>query len=756
MNRPFKQSDPLWYRLFMILWLLIVALQWIDYTEPIWFEETTVIVLCTLIAVSLCEALLHFRPWINWTVKALAVVVILRVVLGSYIYYPSGPLFPDQVRQLAENASPYIWFALAAWGLFDLLLRLLNDRTRVMIFLGFNLVSFTILDSFTSYYLWGNVAWLVFAGLGWLVCLHFRKFQLRYPEGWVKLRNEPLKIAANIIVIFAAVLLIGISMPAVSPTLTDPYSAWKNRGRAAQGPAPGSAATSEVSIFTDLQSQEEILSGYSRDDTNLGEGFEFNYSPVMTITSDVRSYWRGETRRIYTGAGWADLSMEGRNTHFYAGGSESEPLVNRGAGKVKTKSVEQIVTMQTERAYPVIFGGYSISSIEVLDEEAPRPRMNWASKEAELYWNGFSDAVQGYNYPRQYKVVAEIPIIPVEELRSSGYDALYSSSSIDSQYLQIPAQFPQRVRDLAQEVTAEGDTPYEKMELLQEYLRQNYEYTNQPDLSRKQSGDFVESFLFEIKQGYCDYYSTSMVMMARSLQIPARWVKGYAPGSMPSFETLQRFPEMDSGYRVSNSDAHSWAELYFGEEYGWIPFEATPGFSSTMLTPEEEIEEVLAQDMEDDFESHDEQGSLFDEIDARTLRWVFFISVAALFVSVAYLFRAELYFALVTIRLGRSLTPGEKISVAVLGIVKRLRRQGIYRDGHETVRESFERWGKEQPQWADILNSLLLRFEKASYSPDTVSMDDWREVKELSHKLYKAVKARKGIKFFTWRNDFND
>ncbi|WP_110932020.1 DUF4129 domain-containing transglutaminase family protein [Paenibacillus bouchesdurhonensis] len=744
MNRSIKQAEPTWYRLSVIVWMMIIALQWIDYTEPIWFQETTVLVTATLIAVALCEALLHFRPWLNWTIKALAAAVILRIVLGTYIYYPYGPIFPDQARQLLAYASPYIWFSLAAWGLFDLLIRLLTDRARVMIFLSFNLLAFTILDSFTSYYLWGNVAWLVFAGLGWLVCLHFRKFQLKYPHGWVKLRKEPLKITLNIVVIFASVLLIGVSMPSVSPTLTDPYSAWKKRTTPVQAPGPGAISPSEVSEITTPKSPEEVLSGYSRDDTRLGDGFDFSYSPVMNVTSDVRSYWRGETRRIYTGAGWADLSKEGRDTHFYAGGAQSEPLVNREAGKIQNRKVEQIVTMQTDRAYPVLFGGYSISSVEVLDvEEDVRPRMNWASEEAELHWNGFRGAELGYNYPKRYKVVAEIPIIPVEELRLAAYDTLYPSRRVDSKYLQIPSGFPERVRNLAEEVTAEGSTPYEKMELLQAYLRQNFEYTNKPDLSRKQSDDFVDSFLFEIKQGYCDYYSTSMVMMARSLQIPARWVKGYAPGSMPSIETLQRFPEMDSGYRVSNSDAHSWAELYFGEEYGWIPFEATPGFDSALLTPEEESTETWAEELEEQDESSEETSSILDDVDPRTLRWVFGVSITVLALSVIYLFRSELHLALLRIRLGRSLTLGEKISFEVLGAVRKLRRHGLYREEHETMRESFSRWEVKQPELSHLLRPLLVSFEKANYSPETVKPEDWQGVKELSRKLYKAVRARR-------------
>ncbi|WP_055107329.1 DUF4129 domain-containing transglutaminase family protein [Paenibacillus ihumii] len=742
MNRTAQPLEPRWYRFFVLLWMIIIAFQWVDYTKYMWYRETTVLVTATLIAVALCEALLHSRAWLNWAMKSLAVIVILQIVLGTYIYYPSGPLFPDQAGQFLGNVSPYVWFSLAAWGLFDLLIRLLTDRFKILIFLSCNLLALTILDSFTSYYLWGNVAWLVFAGLGWLVCLHFRQFQLKYPEGWVKLRKEPLKITLNIFVIFASVLLIGISMPSVSPTLTDPYSAWKKRGPEI-APAPGAAPSSDTSVATTPNSTEEVMSGYSRDDTKLGGGFEFSYSPVMNVSSDVRSYWRGETRRIYTGTGWADLSKEGRDTEFYGGGPDSEPLVNRDAGKMKTRRVEQIVTMQTDLSYPVLFGGYSISSVELLEEEAARPRMNWASREAELHWNGYRGADPGDDYPRRYKVVAEIPLIPVDELRQMSYDALYSSRSVDSEYLQIPSGFPQRVRDLAKEVTAEGSTPYEKMELLQAYLRQNYEYTNKPDLSRKQSEDFVDSFLFEIKQGYCDYYSTSMVMMARSLQIPARWVKGYAPGSMPSETMLQQYPGMESGYSVSNSDAHSWVELYFGEEYGWIPFEPTPGFDTTLLTPEEEGEETWTEELEADSPGSAEPTSMLGDVDPRTLRWVFGLSVTALVLSLLYLIRHELRLALVRIRLGRSLTLAEQISFEVLGIVRRLRRHGLYREEHETLREAFERWELSQPQWSELLRPLLISFEKANYSPDTVLPAHLEEVRDLSRKLSKAIRGRK-------------
>ncbi|MBM9834622.1 transglutaminase domain-containing protein, partial [Enterococcus faecalis] len=80
--------------------------------------------------------------------------------------------------------------------------------------------------------------------------------------------------------------------------------------------------------------------------------------------------------------------------------------------------------------------------------------------------------------------------------------------------------------------------------------------------------DYVDQFLFESQVGYCDNFSTAMVVLLRSLEIPARWAKGFSPGS----------PATENGittYTVRNLNAHSWVEVYF-DGYGWVPFEPTP------------------------------------------------------------------------------------------------------------------------------------------------------------------------------------
>jgi hypothetical protein len=65
-----------------------------------------------------------------------------------------------------------------------------------------------------------------------------------------------------------------------------------------------------------------------------------------------------------------------------------------------------------------------------------------------------------------------------------------------------------------------------------------------------------------------------MAVMLRTIDIPARWVKGFAPGERVGDDGLG-----NDIVEVRNKDAHSWVEVYF-PDYGWIPFEATSSFTS--------------------------------------------------------------------------------------------------------------------------------------------------------------------------------
>ncbi|MGV2643355.1 transglutaminase, partial [Clostridium perfringens] len=246
---------------------------------------------------------------------------------------------------------------------------------------------------------------------------------------------------------FSLINVAGVNMPHVKPTLTDPYTAWREWNGV---PLSGSSTTGTGTL---IESPSESMSGYGREDNDLGGGFNFDYSPVMSITSDERSYWRGETRAVYSGTGWADGASSRRSG---TGVGIGEELPGEASASVPTKTLEQSVTMLSDTVYPVLFGAYTVRQLENLDEDIDPDRLSWVTEGAEIHL----DDVRNADYPKSYTLTSQVPVIPIDELSTRTYDELYSSS-IDDAYIQMPRNFPDRVSDLAEEITADGDTPYE-------------------------------------------------------------------------------------------------------------------------------------------------------------------------------------------------------------------------------------------------------------------------------------------------------
>jgi hypothetical protein len=81
--------------------------------------------------------------------------------------------------------------------------------------------------------------------------------------------------------------------------------------------------------------------------------------------------------------------------------------------------------------------------------------------------------------------------------------------------------------------------------------------------------DIVDYFLFDLQTGFCDYYASAMVVMARAVGLPARLGVGF----------LQQPPDAAGIQTLSQLNAHSWAEIYFAG-YGWVEFEPTAPFAA--------------------------------------------------------------------------------------------------------------------------------------------------------------------------------
>ena len=143
-------------------------------------------------------------------------------------------------------------------------------------------------------------------------------------------------------------------------------------------------------------------------------------------------------------------------------------------------------------------------------------------------------------------------------------------------YTALPDDFPDRVHELALEVTEEASSNYEKMRLLESFLSEGFDYTLTPGPSPIDQ-DFVDNFLFDLRQGYCVHFATAFVTMARSLGMPTRYVEGFHV-NLPDM----RYEDV---YVLSRM-AHAWPEVYF-EGFGWQRFEPTPssGLEQQQVSP---------------------------------------------------------------------------------------------------------------------------------------------------------------------------
>ncbi len=274
-------------------------------------------------------------------------------------------------------------------------------------------------------------------------------------------------------------------------------------------------------------------------------------------------YWQGLAFDLYTGAGWS-ASIQSREAV-----SGVLPVSSPYMYRDVTQQV-QLIAPHGETLYSMS-RPYSISQpVEALWRIPPATEGRSASGAAststlEADLAGLASEIVSYT------VVSRLPDPWASDLREA--PTLYPEAII-SAYLQLPDGIPQRVLTLAEEVTRDGASVYEKARLLESYLRQ---YPYSLEVERPPEGqDVADFFLFEAREGYCDYYATAFVVMARAVGIPARLVTGYVGG---------QYDYNLNAYVIRQYNGHSWPEVYF-PGWGWIGFEPT-GSQPVPRFPEE-------------------------------------------------------------------------------------------------------------------------------------------------------------------------
>lgn len=158
------------------------------------------------------------------------------------------------------------------------------------------------------------------------------------------------------------------------------------------------------------------------------------------------------------------------------------------------------------------------------------------------------------------------------ELRQSA--AVDVPAAIRERYLALPDTVTDRTRTLAAEVTRDSGSPYDQAKAIESFLRNTIEYTENVEFP-PEDRDVVDFVLFDTRKGYCEYYASAFIVMARSVGLPTRMVTGFFPADRD---------QEAGGFLYRERNAHAWPEVYLAG-YGWVPFEPTAARSTFNREP---------------------------------------------------------------------------------------------------------------------------------------------------------------------------
>jgi transglutaminase-like putative cysteine protease len=308
----------------------------------------------------------------------------------------------------------------------------------------------------------------------------------------------------------------------------------------------------------------DFSTGFS-DRVRLGEIGRIQQSDAVVmhiqIDGDTRGqyalHWRGVALANFDGKNWSN-PREQVVLPREADGGFSIPLYSQGLPRAALSRTQGAPGRLNHLIHYRVLMEPIGTNIFFL---APWPRrVSGAYRTLQIDAGGAVSDLDSLRSVSLYEADSDISTPSPEQLRGAG-DYF---PPIALSYLQLPGIDP-RIPRLAAQITGAASNNYDKAAALERYLKGHYLYTLQ--LLRSPVADPLANFLFERKQGHCEYFASSMAVMLRTLRIPARVVNGFRS---------DEFNDVTGNYVVRAKNAHAWVEAFF-PGYGWITFDPTPG-----------------------------------------------------------------------------------------------------------------------------------------------------------------------------------
>lgn len=342
-----------------------------------------------------------------------------------------------------------------------------------------------------------------------------------------------LALQAAIVAILAAVLL-----PTFIPGLSEPVFV------SSSGSRPGIGDSGPISIDPFVTLRRDLVDNPERE--------------VLRYTTDAAApdYLRLVVLDEFDGETWraGDVAVRTPLTDDLA------PPDAPGVAKLPDFTTDIAISDLDNAQLPVPYAATAVSGIgEPLDA-----RWSWDPQTRTVAGSGVS--AEGATY--------EVTAYQLDPTRAELRDATKRAPDPLLPWLALPDGLTPDMARIADEVTADANTPYAKARALVDHFTRDGGYSYSTQVITPDGADPLQSFLDE-RIGYCQQFAGTMALMARSVGIPSRVVIGFTSGV-----------EDDEGtYVVQARNAHAWPELWMSG-IGWVRFEPTPRIGAGVTQPD--------------------------------------------------------------------------------------------------------------------------------------------------------------------------
>ncbi|MFE4813641.1 DUF4129 domain-containing transglutaminase family protein [Peribacillus simplex] len=608
--------------------------------------------------------------------------------------------------ELITNPFRTLLFFVLLWLVTYLIHYWVMVRQSIFFFFMLTVIFISVLDTFTPYV--GDMAMIRIIIIGFLMLGLLSLLRLTIQE---RIKFPMASVNKWILMLTGMILvsvLVGFAAPKLSPQWPDPVP--------------------YITSYSDKAGKEEGGSkrksvGYDEDDSELGGSIEPDSSIVFYNNAPAGHYWKVENKDIYTGKGW--VSILETDFHTFSNGQDMASLdIYEVPEVVRTKEMTAKVSM-TESYSHILHpqSGY-LKKIEA------KNGMDFK------YYQGMDKVISEQDNGerlslKEYELSYDMPSFDIAELRKVK-DLDGSMGLIMEKNTQLPEGLPNRIYELASRLTRNETNWYDKAKAIEDYFDGPEFLYSKDDIPYPESNqDYVDQFLFETQIGYCDNFSSAMVVLLRAANIPARWVKGYTEGEKSILDG-------ESVYKVTNNYAHSWVEVYFAG-IGWVPFEPTKGFDGEVEFYDSELkqevmnpekpptnEEQTKKETRERQDTPDRETRSSVKTGIGNMEWFFkwtaiSLSGVLIFASIGYFSRRKWIPHLQIFRYRKK--TGAHFSTAYLILLKQLKRAGLVRPEGQTLREYAAY--VDAVYDTDEMSELTAKYELMIYRGD-VEDGEWK------------------------------